>query len=77
MHEQPLCIQMADSTSLYSELTRGKDDAGMPPRAPNNNAALAASLVVLIGACAALPFFLSRGPSEGRRVSILAVPIFG
>ena len=40
----------------------------MPPRAPKNNAALAASLVALIGACAALPYFLSRGPSEGRRV---------
>ena len=77
MHDQPLRIKMADSTSLLSELTKGEHDAGMPPRAPNNNAALAASLVVLIGACSALPFFLSRGPSESRRVSILAVPIIG
>ena len=42
--------------------------AGMPPRPPNSNAALAASLVALIGACAALPYFLSRAPSESRRV---------
>ena len=68
---------MADSISSFFELIEGKHDAGMPPKTPNNNAALAASLVVLIGACAALPYFLSRGPSEGRRVIILAVPIIG
>ena len=42
--------------------------AGMPPRPPKSNAVLAASLVALIGACAALPYFLSRAPSESRRV---------
>ena len=68
---------MADSSRFFCNLNKGKHDAGMPPRAPKNNAALAASLIALIGACAALPYFLSRGPSEGRRVSILAVPSIG